>query len=230
MEIVQSVILITAAGSPIGKAISLHFASLGAKLALIDIDKAQLDQTYRACKAVGAHCKAYHLIKQDEKSIKHVFDSVDQQLGSIDVLINYTLGAELPALFSPSSVDRFSHSMLELTTTFFAFGKQAAHYMRSTNRQGVIVNLITQPQDNEQHQNFDSTKAIVSGLTQSWAKELSDFNIRVGGVAPITLGCDCSDCTTNNAINQHLQYEIVRSAEYIVTNDYFNGRMLEAEV
>ncbi|MGF1690524.1 SDR family oxidoreductase [Photobacterium kagoshimensis] len=230
MEIVQSVILITAAGSPIGKAISLHFASLGAKLALVDIDKVQLDQTYRACKACGAQCEAYNLAQQDEASIKHIFDSINQRFGSIDVLINYTLGAELPALFSPASVDKFSHSMIELATTFFAFGKQAAHYMRSCNRKGVIVNLITQPQDSDQLLNFDSTKAMVSGLTQSWAKELSDFNIRVGGVVPITLGCDCSDCSTNHVINQHLQYEIVRSAEYIVTNDYFNGRILEAEI
>ena len=230
MEIVQSVILITAAGSPIGKAISLHFASLGAKLALVDIDKVQLNQTYRACKANGAACEAFCLAQQDEANIEGVFDSIHQQLGAIDVLINYTQGTKLPALFSPSSVDTFSHSMIDLATTFFAFGKQAAHYMRNYNRQGVIVNLITQPQDNEAHPNFDSTKAMVSGLTQSWAKELANFNIRVGGVVPITIGCDCNDCSSSHVMNQHLQYEIVRSAEYIVTNDYFNGRMLEAEI
>ncbi|WP_275576058.1 SDR family NAD(P)-dependent oxidoreductase [Photobacterium swingsii] len=72
MEIVQSVILITAAGSPIGKAISLHFASLGAKLALVDIDKVQLNQTYRACKANGAACEASALPNK-MKPISKVF-------------------------------------------------------------------------------------------------------------------------------------------------------------
>ncbi|WP_068329121.1 SDR family oxidoreductase [Photobacterium jeanii] len=230
MEIAQSVILITAAGSPIGKAISLHFASLGAFIALVDIDKTRLDQTYRACMAIGAKCQAFHLEDQQEANIRHIFEQTQQQLGAIDVLINYWIGTELPTLFSPYSVDKFSHSMTELATTFFAFGKQAANYMRQHNRKGVIVNLTTHSTENEHHPGFGGTKAMISGLTQSWAKELSAFNIRVGGVAPISIGCDCDDCQSHQSMNQHLQYEIVRSAEYIVANDYFNGRTLEAEV
>ena len=49
---------------------------------------------------------------------------------------------------------------------------------------GVIVNVISI--DNEcEFEGFENASSIVTGFTQSWAKELTPFNIRVGGVVPV---------------------------------------------
>ncbi|WP_245905379.1 SDR family oxidoreductase [Photobacterium lipolyticum] len=228
MNIAHSVILITAAGSPMGKALSLHFASLGAKLALVDIDAERLELSHQACLAIGGTSYPLLLTSRNEQAIASLMNDIDKHYGSINVLINYWLGADLPTLFSPSSVDMFCHSMTEVATTFFTFGKQAANYMREHHCQGVIINLATNQPDS-QHPIAGCSKAVISGLTQSWARELAEFNIRVGGVVPLVFNDEASH-SQSTVFSQSLQYEIVRSAEYIVENDYFNGRMIEAEV
>ncbi len=228
MNIAQSVIVITAAGSPMGKAISLHFVSLGAKLALVDIEADRLQQTQQACLAAGGDSHPFLLESQDETSIASLINDVHQYFGTIDVLVNYWLGSDLPMLFSPASVDQFCRSMSEGATPFFIFGKQAANYMREHHCEGVIVNLAANLINTHQPIN-NGSKAMISGLTQNWAKELAEFNIRVGGVVPLSFDHE-GNHPQNNLLSQPLQYEIVRSAEYIVANDYFNGRMIEAEV
>jgi NAD(P)-dependent dehydrogenase (short-subunit alcohol dehydrogenase family) len=228
MDIANSVILITAAGSPMGKAISMHFASLGAQLALLDTNPSTLKKTYEACLAIGGSCEQFLLISKDETTIMHAINNVHNHFGAIDILVNYWLGEDLPSLFSDGAVDKFCSSMTKGATTFFIFGKQAANYMRKNNRKGLIINLAAH-QFNSQTTTASGSKAMISGLTQSWALELAEFNIRVGGVVPMCFSHEASS-PQSNLLNQHLQYEIVRSAEYIVANDYFNGRMIEAEV
>lgn len=228
MKIAHSVILITAAGSQMGKAISLHFASLGARLALVDTEPERLKQTYEACIAARADAHAFLLHEQNEKTIERLIANVHQHFGAIDVLINYWLGSDLPLLLSPASVDQFCRSLTDGAAPFFIFGKQAANYMRKHNNKGVIVNLAGNQLNTQQPLN-NGSKAMISGLTKSWAKELSEFNIRVGGVVPLSYD-HCTDCPVSKQLSQPLQYEIVRSAEYIVANDYFNGRMIEAEI
>lgn len=46
MHIGQSVAIITDAGNPVGKAVALHFASLGATLALVDNNEVELKKPY----------------------------------------------------------------------------------------------------------------------------------------------------------------------------------------
>ena len=228
MKIAHSVIVITAAGSPMGKAISLHFVSLGAKVALVDTDPERLQKTHLACQAAGGDSRTFLLEKQDETSIATLIQSVDRHFGAIDVLVNYWLGSDLPLLLSPASVDQFCRSLTDGAAPFFIFGKQAANYMREHNSKGVIVNLAGN-QFSTQQPIHNGSKAMISSLTKSWAKELAQFNIRVGGVVPLSYD-NCTECPVSKQLSQPLQYEIVRSAEYIVANDYFNGRMIEAEV
>jgi len=228
MNIAQSVIVITAAGSPMGKAISLHFASLGAKLALVDTEAERLQQTQKACLATGADSYPFLLAHQDEASIATLINKVHQHFEAIDVLVNYWLGSDLPMLFSPASVEQFCLALTEGAAPFFIFGKQAANYMRKHHSEGVIINLAANQINTHQPIN-NGSKAMITGLTQSWAKELAEFNIRVGGVVPLSFKHESAH-PQNKLLSQTLQYEIVRSAEYIVSNDYFNGRMIEAEV
>ena len=227
MNIAQSVILVTAAGSPLGKAIALHFSTLGAQIALVDHDKAALAETLSACRTIQADCQSYVVAHHDEQSIAALISAIDEQFGKIDVLLNCWLSTPLPSLLGPTSVDQFSQCLADSVAPFFLFGQHTAHYMRQHHRQGVIINLALN--DDCHYPSLNSgSKAVVSGLTASWAKELAEFNIRVGGVVPLSR--DDDNAAHYPLLSSPLQYEIVRSAEYIVANDYFNGRMIEAEV
>ena len=69
--------------------------------------------------------------------------------------------------------------------------------------------------------------ALVAGFTHSWAKELTPFNIRVGGVIP-SLNYSTEDVDKRQWAQ--VQDELVRNTAYIVANDYFSGRVVTTEV
>lgn len=63
---------------------------------------------------------------------------------------------------------------------------------------------------------------MVSGFTQSWAQELTPFNIRVGSCPQIA--------SANDEIVHwsEMREELIRNTEYIVSNEYFSGRVMSA--
>ncbi|WP_279146145.1 SDR family oxidoreductase [Photobacterium carnosum] len=227
MHIGQSVAIITDAGNPIGKAIALHFASLGAALALVDNNEVELKKTLRSCQKISDSSAAFYIKSYDETSIKTLFQQVNKRFGSINILLNTWTGTEIPNLLSPTSIVDFNDIMQKSAASFFIFGKVAAEFMQHQPHQSVIINLAL---SNENHQPHTPTtsKTVVSGLTQNWANELANLNIRVGGIVPINL--QNKPCDQHAIINIPMQDEIARNVEYIVRNDSFNGRMLESEI
>ncbi|NAW87071.1 SDR family oxidoreductase [Photobacterium halotolerans] len=228
MNIADSVILITAAGCPLGKAASFHFSSLGARIALVDTDSERLHINHQECLAKGSECYALCLSDNKEATIANAINAVHEQYGKIDVLINCWLGIDIPMLLTQTSVEEFCQLMTEGTSAFLSFGKQTASYMREHHQSGVIINLAACRPDNPVPLS-SSSKAMLAGFTQSWSKELAQYKIRVGGVFPLIFD-ERHDLPPSTLLSLPMQYEIARSAEYIVSNDYFNGRMIEAEV
>ena len=76
-------IVITGAGSGIGKATALRFASEGARLALLDLDPARLEDTVQRTGAQGFQADV-----SNEASIADAVERAGQALGGIDGLVN----------------------------------------------------------------------------------------------------------------------------------------------
>ncbi|MEC6795796.1 SDR family oxidoreductase [Photobacterium sp. S4TG1] len=227
MHIGQSVAIITDAGNPIGKAVALHFASLGATLALVDNNEVELKKTLQSCRKINESSAAFYIKHYDEASINTLFQQVRERFGTINILLNTWTGTEIPHLLSPTSISDFNNIMQKSAASFFIFGKIAAEFMQHQPHQSVIVNLALSHENHQPHTPTTS-KTVVSGLTQNWANELAEFNIRVGGIVPINLQDKPNDQL--GIINVPMQDEIARNVEYIVRNDSFNGRMLESEI
>lgn len=60
-EFAGKVVVITGAGSGIGRALALNLAGRGARLAISDMDTVGLAETARQAEALGAEVKADHL-------------------------------------------------------------------------------------------------------------------------------------------------------------------------
>lgn len=221
MNIHESIVVITSATTPIGRAIALHFAQLGASIALVDQDEVALYRVQKACLALNAHCESFVLQRDCEPAVIDLFDTIIQRFQRIDVLINTAEAERFPSLFGERSTSQFCHSLNKIGLHFFAFVKQAAEHMRLHDTKGVIVNLVLD--NTHAFSQYDGTKALLSGLTHSWAEELAEFNIRVGGIVPLDLPLEMV-----GRDSQQRQYDWVRNAEYIVSNDSFNGRLLES--
>lgn len=222
MNIDSAVILVTSAGSQLGSTLACHFASLGASVVLCDKESAHLEQTYQSCLKISDNVYAFSINDDSLDSINELFTFIDKTLcRSPDVLINALTAQTMPNIFDHSAGDVFTQRLSLMAATLFSFGQATAERMREEKKNGVIVNVISHA-DYQDLSGFDNATSMVAGFTQSWAKELNPFNIRVGGVVP---GVEHSN---DDAHWSEIKDELIRNTEYIVSNDYFSGRVMAA--
>jgi NAD(P)-dependent dehydrogenase (short-subunit alcohol dehydrogenase family) len=84
----NKVVVITGAGSGIGRALALDFAGRGARLALSDINEAGLTETVEAVKHRGAEVKADRLDVADRDAFEAYAATVLDHFGTVNVVIN----------------------------------------------------------------------------------------------------------------------------------------------
>ncbi|NOH79334.1 SDR family oxidoreductase [Vibrio sp. RE86] len=220
MDIKSAVILVTSAGSQVGSTLAYHFASLGATVVLCDQKSPQLQQAFQLCTEISSRVYQFPIQDHSLQSIQDLFAFMDHTVKrSPDVLINTLTAQAMPTIFDQQGSDLFTQRLSLMAATMFSFGQATAERMRNEQKNGVIVNVISHP-DYQDLSGFDNATSMVAGFTQSWAKELTPFNIRVGGVVP-TLEHD-------NTHWAEVQDELIRNTEYIVSNDYFSGRVMAA--
>lgn len=79
---------VTGAGSGIGRATALEFASLGAELLVSDIDEASVRETAAAIAAGGGVAHAYTLDVADADAVEAFAEQVSDQHGVPDIVVN----------------------------------------------------------------------------------------------------------------------------------------------
>ncbi|ALR15033.1 SDR family oxidoreductase [Vibrio natriegens] len=227
MDIKESIILVTSAGSVIGRTCSSHFAHLGATLILCDQNADSLKESYEQISAFTNKVFAMHVCSDDTTSINLLFDQIESELGATpDVVVNCWTSSPMPSLMAPEPMSIYIDHLSSAARFLYTYGQVSAERFRSRNKKGVIVNVISHD-NHEDLTGVESLAALVSGFTHSWAKELTPFNIRVGGVIP-SVSHTKEDL---DAIHwAEIQDELVRNTEYIVANEYFSGRVVSTEV
>lgn len=80
----DKVVVITGAGSGIGRALAQQLDSRGARLALSDIDLERVQATAATC----SDARAYHLDVADRDAVKAHADQVAADFGRVDVVVN----------------------------------------------------------------------------------------------------------------------------------------------
>ena len=87
-ELRGKLVLVTGAGSGIGRATALAFANHGARLIATDLNLAPLETLRAEIEAVGTSCALYTVDVSDEASMRQLADDVHASSGPLDVLIN----------------------------------------------------------------------------------------------------------------------------------------------
>jgi len=82
------VVVVTGAGSGIGKEIGLAFARRGARLAVADIDEARLESVRKEIEAMGNTVKSWVVDVSQAEQVKDFCDDVYREMGRVDVLCN----------------------------------------------------------------------------------------------------------------------------------------------
>ncbi len=87
-ELRGKLVLITGAGSGIGRATALAFAKRGARLIATDLDAASLEGLRAEIEALGTTCATYTVDVSDEAAMRRLADDVHASSGPLDVLVN----------------------------------------------------------------------------------------------------------------------------------------------
>lgn len=222
MNIESALVLITSASSLLGSTLAIHFARLGARVILCDTNQQGLLETFKRCRDISHEVEQYHLADYSLHSIHNMLDHIEHTYQSVpDVLINNWPNAPLPSVVDEHPAELFIQKLALMASSLFTFGQACSERMRHRSAKGVIVNVLSynSPQDMP---GIENATSMVSGFTQSWAKELTPFNIRVGGVVPMISAND--ESVHWAAVND----ELIRNTEYIVANEYFSGRVMSA--
>jgi len=248
MNIENKVIAITGAAQGLGFAMAEHFASKGAKLALIDVNSQQLEHAKSQLENYGTAIKTYQTNVTNEQQVEDTFANIRQDFGSLNVLVNnagIVRDAMLLKVKEGKVTDKMSlkqwQSVIDINLTgVFLCGREAASQMVETNQPGVIINISSISRGgNIGQSNYTAAKAGVSNMTVTWAKELARYNIRVAAIAPGFMATEMTESMPPEAIERVSKavplrrlgtpQEIASTAVFIIENDYVSGRTLEVD-
>jgi NAD(P)-dependent dehydrogenase (short-subunit alcohol dehydrogenase family) len=174
-------ILITGAGSGIGRAAALRFAGGGDHVAVNDIRPDAAAETVALIRAAGGGAEAAPCDVADIDALRAMIAA----LGPLDVLVNnagISSTQRKLAEIDPADFDRMFG--VHVKAAFFA-AQAVAPGMRAKGH-GRIVNVSSNwaLQGSDILSHYSGAKAALLGLTRAWAKELGPDGIRVNAVVP----------------------------------------------
>ena len=199
------VAIVTGGNKGIGKSIALSLAESGADIAVIyGGDTASAEQTAESISSMGNKCNIYKCDVSDFNAVKQTINQIIADFGKVDILIN-NAGVTKDKLMLAMTEDDFDRVMdINLKGAFNTIKHIYTHFMK--NRSGRIINIssIAGLDGNAGQTNYSSSKAGLTGLTKSVAKELGSRGITCNAVAP-----GCIDTAMTEVLSDTLKQAII---------------------
>ena len=179
------VAIVTGGTRGIGYETVRQFLLQGAKVALFGSRKETVDAAIAKLKEENSGFAVIGLYPKltSEVEVKSAFDSVKNEFGKIDVLINNAgISSHTKLLdFSEEEYDKIADLNIK---SVFVCSKLAVPYLSETK--GVILNTSSMVSRDGQPSGvmYPASKYAVNGITQSLSRELAPLGIRVNAVAP----------------------------------------------
>ena len=207
-DLKNKVVLITGSSSGIGAAAAVDFAAYGARVAVHYNAHPALAQAVLAqVRAAGGDGAVFHADVTDTTQLERLATEVQQRFGRIDVLVNNAGSfVQRSSLIDASDdlIDRVFHLNAR---SMIAMCRYVVPMMRRQGG-GSIVNLTSQAARSGGSTGaglYASSKAYISTLTRSLAKELVSDGIRVNAVAPGVIETPIHDGHTSPELLEKLR-------------------------
>jgi len=174
-------VLVTAAGSGIGRVIAETFHQHGARVHICDIDQKLIDDTASALSGVtGTLCDV-----SVPEQVARLFEDVTTQLGGLDVLVNNAGIAGPTELVENLEIDDWNRTLAVNLSGQFYCARLAIPMIREAGG-GSIINLasIAGRKGYPFRTPYAASKWGVVGLTKSLSRELGAAKIRVNAILP----------------------------------------------
>lgn len=181
----DSVVLVTGAASGMGRATAHVFADAGAKLALVDLNEADLQKVVDEVNEAGGNAKGWALDLSDRTAIKPVIDAIAGHFNGLDVVVN-NAGISIPAPVEHDDYEAaWDKSFAVLLTAQVLVIRAALPYLRQANHPRIINIASTEALGATRFGSpYTAAKSGVVGLTRSLALEFGAEGITVNCVCP----------------------------------------------
>lgn len=186
MAFENNTILVTGAGSGIGRASALRFASEGANVAVVDIDRPSARETVERIRSqTDGEATDIRADVTDPEDVERMVEATVDSYGRLDVLHNNAGIVQTPTPVEDLE-DRVWDDVIEVNMkSVFLGAKYAVPELQKTD--GVIVNTAStaaiRPRPGAAA--YTASKGGVVALTKQLARELVEDGIRVNAVCPV---------------------------------------------
>ncbi|MGE6225612.1 SDR family NAD(P)-dependent oxidoreductase [Aeromonas media] len=248
MDIHNRVIAITGAGRGLGRAIALRLASQGAVLALVDVNRADLEVTEAELRSRDGRCALFVCNVASEPEVEATFAAIEEQLGALHGLVNCAgilrdgmlIKVKEGALVEKMSLAQWQAVIdVNLTGTFLC-GREGAALMAKGGQGGVIINISSIARaGNIGQSNYAASKAGVAPLVGTGGGGRARHGIRVMGIAPGVFATDMTAAMKPEAMARMQQAipvgalgqgeQLAQTVQFILANDYLSGRIIDLD-
>lgn len=181
----SKIAIVTGASKGIGRACAMRLARDGMTV-IINYSRsdAAANATVEEIKAAGGSATAYKADVSDPEQVKAMFKDIADEYGKIDVLVNNAgiVKDEYLLMLTTETLDK----CLDLNIKGYLYCAQQAVLKMFRQKSGVIVNMssVSAKMALAGQSVYSATKGAVNSMTQTMAKELARYGIRVNAVAP----------------------------------------------
>ena len=193
----DQVAFVTGAGSGIGRAAAIKLAENGAKIALVDLHKDEIEKVKNEIEAIGSEALVLETNVSHPEEVENCYKKTVNQWGRVDVVFaNAGINGEVTPIEDLEPSDWNLTLSNNLTSTFLTV-KYAIPHLKASGGSIIITSSIN---GNRVYRNFgmsaySTSKIGQMGFGKMAALELAKYHIRVNMVCPGAIETNISDNT-----------------------------------
>ncbi len=181
----DSVVLVTGAGSGMGRATAQVFAAEGARVAVTDYSLESADRVAKALLVSDLNAKAWKLDVGDADETKAVVDDVAAHFGQLDIVVNNAGVTGFAAIDEAQYDEVWEQCVSVLLTAHQRMVRAALSHLRQSSAPRIVNIASTEALGaTPGNSAYAAAKAGVTGLTRALAVELGRDGITVNCICP----------------------------------------------